>query len=52
MKYEVTICITYSIEDASSKWDAIEQAERMFSCDTHPSYDIDINPIIDDEEED
>lgn len=52
MKYDVTICITYSIENASDKWDAIEQAERMFACDTHPSYDIDINPICDDEEED
>ena len=31
-------------QDAIDKWDAVEQAEEMFACDTHPEYDIDVNP--------
>lgn len=45
MDYEVSIIITYHVENAKDKWDAIEQAEEMFSCDTHPEYDIDVNPL-------
>lgn len=50
MKYEVTFLVSYTIEDAKDKWDAIEQAETIFSEDTHFQYDIDINPIHDDDE--
>lgn len=49
MKYEVTFLISYTIEDAKDKWDAIEQAETIFSEDTDFQYDIDVNPIHDDE---
>ena len=48
MKYEVTFLISYTIEDAKDKWDAVEQAETMFSEDTHFQYDIDVNLIHDD----
>ena len=49
MKYEVTFLTSYVIEDAKDKWDAIEQAEIIFSEDTHFQYDVDVNPIHDDE---
>lgn len=45
MKYEVTFLISYVIEDAENKNDAVEQAEIMFSEDTHFQYDVDVNPI-------
>lgn len=44
MKYEVTFLISYVIEDAENKNDAVE-AETMFSEDTHFQYDVDVNPI-------
>ena len=49
MKYEVTFLVSYTIEDAKDKDDAIKQAEIIFSEDTNFQYDIDINPIHDDE---
>lgn len=41
MKYEVTFFISYVIEDAENKNDAVEQASE----DTHFQYDVDVNPI-------
>ena len=49
MKYEITFLVSYTIENAKDKWDAVEQAETIFSKDTHFQYDIDINPIHDNE---
>jgi hypothetical protein len=53
MKYDVTFLINYTIDDAVNKWDAIEQAEKLFNSDTdtHFNYDVDVNPIGDDEED-
>ena len=50
MKYDVTFLINYTIDDAVDKWDAIRQAETIFNCDTHLYYDVDVNPINDEEE--
>lgn len=49
MKYDVTFLINYTIDDATDKWDAIEQAENMFNSDTHFNYDVDVNPINEEE---
>lgn len=49
MKYEVTFFISYTIEDAKDEDDAVKQADTMFSEDTDFQYDIDVNPIYDDE---
>ena len=51
MKYDVTFLISYTIENAVDKWDAIEQAEKLFDYDTHFDYDVDVNPINDEEGE-
>lgn len=49
MKYDVTFLISYTIDNAIDKWDAIEQAENIFNSDTHFNYDVDINPINEEE---
>lgn len=45
MKYEVTFLVSYTIDNATNKWDAIEQAENIFNSDTNFDYDVDVNPI-------
>ena len=53
MKYEVTICFSYEIEDATDKYDAMEKARTMFAEDPLGSdYFFDINPIGEEDEED
>lgn len=51
MKYDVTFLVNYTIDNAIDKWDAIRQAEKLFNYDTHFNYDVDVNPINDEEEE-
>lgn len=51
MKYDVTFYIHYTIDDAVDEWDAIKQAEEIFDYDTSFNYDVDANPINDEEEE-
>lgn len=52
MKYEVTICCSYEIENAIDKYDAMEKARTMFAEDPLGSdYFFDINPISEEEEE-
>ena len=48
-KWEVSFIVSYEIE-ASSKWKAIEIAEQIVDEDTHFDYDVDVNPIHDEEE--
>ena len=50
MKYDVTFLISYTIDNAIDKWDAIEQAENIFNNDTHFDYDVDVNPIDEEDE--
>ena len=40
MKWGVNFIVSYEVE-ASSKWEAVEIAEQIFSADTHFEYDID-----------
>lgn len=50
MKYDVTFLISYTIDNAIDKWDAIEQAEDMLNSDTLFDYDVDVNPIHEEDE--
>ena len=48
-KWEVSFIISYEVE-APSKREAVEKAEQLFNADTHFFYDVDVNPIYDEEE--
>jgi len=45
MKYEVTFLVSYIIDNATDRWDAIEQAENIFNSDTSLNYDVYVDPI-------
>lgn len=49
MKWGVDFIVSYEVE-ASSKWEAVEIAEQIFNADTHFDYNVDVNPIHDEEE--
>ena len=51
MKYEVTICHSYEIEDAIDRYDAMAKAEAMFVENPfNLDYFFDVNPIGDEDE--
>lgn len=49
MKWEINFIVSYEVE-ASSKWKAVEIAEQIFNADTHFDYNVDVNPIHEEEE--
>lgn len=51
MKYNVTFLVNYTVDDATDKWDAIEQAKTLFYNDTPFDYTIDVKPIHDKKED-